>query len=129
MNSTQDFCQDLWPVQEILQWILFPLLHDIGRRKTKLFWVTAGAPLISIILSTLLVFVIQSPTSCHQPIWKFIGRIEPLSWNMLHFHGSNLRLVIKIGLVTGIISLAEGMCSRKNIRCPKELPSGWKQKR
>lgn len=43
------------------------------------------------------------------PFKSQIGKLEeglnPPSWNMLHFHGTYLGLVIKTGLVTGIISL------------------------
>ncbi|XP_061985613.1 probable sulfate transporter 3.3 isoform X2 [Populus nigra] len=42
-------------------------------------------------------------------IGKLQEGLNPPSWNMLHFHGSNLGLVIKTGLVTGIISLTEGI--------------------
>jgi hypothetical protein len=36
--------------------------------------------------------------------------LNPPSWNMLHFHGSYLGLVVKTGLVTGIISLTVSFC-------------------
>ncbi|XP_050233700.1 probable sulfate transporter 3.3 isoform X2 [Mercurialis annua] len=42
-------------------------------------------------------------------IGKLQEGLNPPSWNMLQFHGSYLGLVIKTGLVTGIISLTEGI--------------------
>ncbi|RVW17015.1 putative sulfate transporter 3.3 [Vitis vinifera] len=41
--------------------------------------------------------------------WKLQEGLNPPSWNMLHFHGSYLGLVMKTGLVTGIISLLHGL--------------------
>ncbi|KAK8512738.1 hypothetical protein V6N12_030154 [Hibiscus sabdariffa] len=42
-------------------------------------------------------------------IGKLQEGLNPPSWNMLQFHGSHLGLSIKTGLVTGIISLTEGI--------------------
>ncbi|KAG6764270.1 hypothetical protein POTOM_031732 [Populus tomentosa] len=78
-------------------------------RKPKLFWVSAGAPLVSVILSTILVFAFKAQHHGISVIGKLQEGLNPPSWNMLHFHGSNLGLVIKTGLVTGIISLTEGI--------------------
>ncbi|KAK3013764.1 hypothetical protein RJ639_008790 [Escallonia herrerae] len=102
-----------WSWQTILMgfcFLVFLLLtRHVSLRKPRLFWVSAGAPLASVILSTLLVFAFKAQ---HQGI-SVIGKLEeglnPPSWNMLQFHGSYLGLVIKTGLVTGIISLTEGI--------------------
>ncbi|KAK6146779.1 hypothetical protein DH2020_020648 [Rehmannia glutinosa] len=69
--------------------VLTSVFHNTHEsiRKPKLFWVSAGAPLIG----------------------KLEQGLNPPSWNMLHFHGSYLGLVIKTGLVTAIISLTEGI--------------------
>ncbi|KAJ6318391.1 hypothetical protein OIU76_013852 [Salix suchowensis] len=74
-------------------------------RNPKLFWVSAGAPLVSVILSTILVFAFKAENHGISVIGKLQEGLNPPSWNMLHFHGSNLGLVVKTGLVTGIISL------------------------
>ncbi|KAL2518835.1 putative sulfate transporter 3.3 [Abeliophyllum distichum] len=78
-------------------------------RKPKLFWVSAGAPLLSVMLSTLLVFAFKAQNHGISVIGKLQEGLNPPSWNMLHFHGSHLGLVMKTGLVTGIISLTEGI--------------------
>ncbi|KAK2965406.1 hypothetical protein RJ640_001483 [Escallonia rubra] len=78
-------------------------------RKPRLFWVSAGAPLASVILSTVLVFALKAQHHGISVIGKLEEGLNPPSWNMLQFHGSYLGLVIKTGLVTGIISLTEGI--------------------
>ncbi|XP_012828609.1 PREDICTED: probable sulfate transporter 3.3, partial [Erythranthe guttata] len=46
---------------------------------------------------------------CQVKIGKLQEGLNPPSWNMLHFHDNYLGLVMKTGLVTGIISLTEGI--------------------
>ncbi|KAL0463474.1 UNVERIFIED_CONTAM: putative sulfate transporter 3.3 [Sesamum latifolium] len=98
-----------WSWQTILMgfcFLVFLLLaRHISMKKPKLFWVSAGAPLLSVILSTLLVFAFKAQNHGISVIGKLQEGLNPPSWNMLHFHGSYLGLVMKTGLVTGIISL------------------------
>ncbi|KAI3466986.1 hypothetical protein Pfo_023649 [Paulownia fortunei] len=102
-----------WSWQTILMgfcFLVFLLLaRHISMRKPKLFWVSAGAPLASVILSTLLVFAFKAQNHGISVIGKLQEGLNPPSWNMLHLHGSYLGLVMKTGLVTGIISLTEGI--------------------
>ncbi|KAI3453127.1 hypothetical protein Pfo_009790 [Paulownia fortunei] len=102
-----------WSWQTILMGFCFLVLLLLARhisiRKPKLFWVSAGAPLVSVILSTLLVFAFKAQNHGISVIGQLQKGLNPPSWNMLHFHGSYLGLVMKTGLVTGIISLTEGI--------------------
>ena len=100
-------------------------------RKPKLFWISAAAPLTSVILSTILVYLLRSKlhgvsTVRHKSSqslkfslclkcfsnYKFnvqIGHLpkglNPTSSNMLYFRGPYLGVAIKTGLITGILSL------------------------
>ncbi|CAJ1939600.1 unnamed protein product [Sphenostylis stenocarpa] len=78
-------------------------------KKPKLFWVSAGAPLLSVIISTLLVFAAKAQNHGISVIGKLQQGINPPSWNMLRFHGTHLGLIMKTGLITGILSLTEGI--------------------
>ncbi|KAL8471019.1 hypothetical protein ACS0TY_033552 [Phlomoides rotata] len=102
-----------WSWQTILMgfcFLVFLLLaRHISIRKPKLFWVSAGAPLLSVIIATLLVFASKAQNHGISVIGKLPEGLNPPSWNMLHFHDTYLGLVIKTGLVTGIISLTEGI--------------------
>ncbi|KAF5727666.1 sulfate transporter 3.3 family protein [Tripterygium wilfordii] len=104
---------DEWSWQTILMGfclLVFLLLsRHISIKRPKLFWVSAGAPLVSVILSTLLVFAFKAQNHGISVIGKLPEGLNPPSWNMLRLHGSHLGLVIKTGLVTGIISLTEGI--------------------
>ncbi|MFQ6652359.1 hypothetical protein Gotur_024263 [Gossypium turneri] len=78
-------------------------------RRPKLFWVSAAAPLVCVILSTFLVFAFKAQHHGFSVIGKLQEGLNPPSWNMLQFHGGHLGLSMKTGLVTGIISLTEGI--------------------
>ncbi|KAJ4840599.1 putative sulfate transporter 3.3 [Turnera subulata] len=102
-----------WSWQTILMgfcFLVFLLLtRHVSMKRPKLFWVSAGAPLVSVILSTLVVFASKAQNHGISVIGKLQEGLNPPSWNMLQLHGSYLGLVIKTGLVTGIISLTEGI--------------------
>ncbi|KAH9624073.1 hypothetical protein KSS87_019655 [Heliosperma pusillum] len=102
-----------WSWQTILMGFsfLFFLLasRQISARKPKLFWISAAAPLMSVFLSTIIVFAIK-PTSRQIPIIGYLPKgLNPPSSNMLYFNGSFLALAIKTGIVSGILALTEGI--------------------
>ncbi|KAM6585834.1 hypothetical protein CsatB_012836 [Cannabis sativa] len=104
---------DEWSWQTIVMgfsFLLFMLTtRHISMKWPKLFWLSAAAPLTSVILSTLLVFLLKSKS----PHISFIGHLpkglNPPSANMLYFSGESLALAIKTGIITGILSLTEGV--------------------
>ncbi|EOY00982.1 hypothetical protein QUC31_014010 [Theobroma cacao] len=102
-----------WSWQTILMGFCFLVFLLVARhvsmRRPNLFWISAGAPLVSVILSTLVVFAFKAEHHGISIIGKLQQGLNPPSWNMLQFHGSHLGLSIKAGLVTGIISLTEGI--------------------
>lgn len=102
-----------WAWQTILMgfcFLVFLLLaRHVSMRKPRLFWVSAGAPLVSVILATLLVFAFNAQHHGISIIGKLQEGLNPPSWNMLQFRGSHLGLVVKTGIITGIISLTEGI--------------------
>ncbi|XP_062008306.1 probable sulfate transporter 3.4 [Rosa rugosa] len=102
-----------WSWQTIVMGFSFLLFlfttRHISKRNPKLFWVAAAAPLTSVIVSTLIVFLLRSKN----PRISFIGHLpkglNPPSSNMLYFNGPYLALAMKTGLITGILSLTEGI--------------------
>ncbi|KAK8305666.1 hypothetical protein V6Z12_D03G077800 [Gossypium hirsutum] len=94
---------------------LIPVLTSVfhhtkeSMKKPKLFWISAAAPLTSVILSTLLVFLIKSKVHGISIIGHLQKGLNPTSTNMLYFNGQYLALAIKTGIVTGILSLTEGI--------------------
>uniref|UniRef100_A0A5B7AQ71 STAS domain-containing protein n=2 Tax=Davidia involucrata TaxID=16924 RepID=A0A5B7AQ71_DAVIN len=102
-----------WSWQTIVMGFSFLVLlltaRKISMRNPKLFWVAAAAPLTSVILSTLLVFLLRSQLPGILKIGKLPKGLNPPSMNKLYFHGPHLGLSIKTGIVTGILTLCEGI--------------------
>ncbi|OIW10216.1 hypothetical protein TanjilG_27967 [Lupinus angustifolius] len=82
---------------------------DESIKKPKLFWISAGAPLVCVIISTILAFAIKAQHHGISIIGKLPKGINPPSTDKLIFNGSHLGLVIKTGFITGILSLTEGI--------------------
>ncbi|CAA2994657.1 probable sulfate transporter [Olea europaea subsp. europaea] len=105
--------RDEWSWQTIVMGVSFLVLllttRQISIRKPKLFWVSAAAPLASVILSTILIVCLKSKVHGIQTIGHLPKGLNPPSLNMLYFHGPHLALSMKTGIVTGILSLTEGI--------------------
>ncbi|XP_016169761.1 probable sulfate transporter 3.4 [Arachis ipaensis] len=85
------------------------ITRHISLRKPKLFWVSAAAPLTSVIVSTILVFLLRHKAHQIAIIGNLPKGLNPPSSNMLFFNGAYLALAIKTGIVTGLLSLTEGI--------------------
>ncbi|KAH6781418.1 sulfate transporter 3 [Perilla frutescens var. hirtella] len=105
--------RDEWSWETIVMGICFLILllitRQISMRNPKLFWVSAAAPLTSVIMSTALVACLKSKLHGIQTIGKLPEGVNPPSANMLFFSGTYLALTIKTGIITGILSLTEGI--------------------
>ncbi|CAN1215177.1 Probable sulfate transporter 3.4 [Linum perenne] len=88
--------------------ILLTARH-ISAKRPKLFWVSALAPLTSVIISTLIMFLFKKNIHGVSTIGKLPEGINPSSVKQLYFHGPYLSLVIKTGILSGILSLTEGI--------------------
>ncbi|KAG0456156.1 hypothetical protein HPP92_023944 [Vanilla planifolia] len=100
-----------WPtiVMGVCFLTMLLLARHIGTRRPKLFWVSAGSPLASVILSTILVFLFKAQNHGISIIGELKRGLNTPSWDKLLFHGSYLGTTVKTGFVTGIMSLAEGV--------------------
>ncbi|KAJ3704729.1 hypothetical protein LUZ61_008434 [Rhynchospora tenuis] len=102
-----------WSWQTVLMgtWFLSFLLltRHLSIKKPKLFWVSAGAPLASVIISTLFVFFFKAQDYNISVIGKLKSGLNGPSLDKLLFDGTYLGITMKTGLITGIISLTEGV--------------------
>ncbi|KAL0855353.1 hypothetical protein Bca101_060506 [Brassica carinata] len=89
--------------------IILLTTRHISMRKPKLFWISAASPLASVVISTLLVFIIRNKTHAISFIGHLPKGLNPPSANMLYFSGTHLALAIKTGIITGVLSLTEGI--------------------
>ncbi|KAL5729339.1 putative sulfate transporter 3.4 [Ranunculus cassubicifolius] len=83
--------------------------RQISIKKPNLFWVSAAAPLTSVLVSTLIIFIFKTHIKGISTIGHLPKGLNPPSANMLYFHQPYLGLALKTGLITGILSLTEGI--------------------
>ncbi|XP_042495481.1 low affinity sulfate transporter 3-like [Macadamia integrifolia] len=89
--------------------IFILILRFLGRRNRRFFWLPAIAPLISVILSTLIVFLTRADNHGVN-ILKHIKRgLNPSSAGKLQLKGPFVGEAAKIGLISAIIALTEAM--------------------
>lgn len=81
------------------------LFHLQGRRNKKLFWFPAIAPLISVILSTLIVFLTKADKHGVKIVKHIKGGLNPSSVHELQFKGQNVGQAARIGLISAIVAL------------------------
>ncbi|KAK3141304.1 hypothetical protein QOZ80_4BG0332100 [Eleusine coracana subsp. coracana] len=102
-----------WSWQTILMGVCFLVFllaaRHVSLKWPRLFWVSACAPLASVIISTLVVFLFKAENHGISIIGQLKCGLNRPSWDKLLFDTTYLGLTMKTGLVTGIISLTEGI--------------------
>ncbi|KAJ0097387.1 hypothetical protein Patl1_27314 [Pistacia atlantica] len=81
----------------------------LGRRNKKLFWVPAIAPLVSVILSTLIVFLTRADEHGVKIVKHIEKGLNPSSVHQLRFTGKHVGEVAKIGLIAAVVALTEAI--------------------
>lgn len=83
----------------------------MAKKSRKFFWLSAIAPLLSVILATLFVYIFRSQTVKHG--LKVVGHIpkglNKPSLDKIYFSGHFMTAGAKIGLVAALIALTEGV--------------------
>ncbi|XP_019174950.1 PREDICTED: sulfate transporter 1.2-like [Ipomoea nil] len=102
-----------WNWQTIVigaSFLVFLLLAKyIGKKNKRLFWVPAIAPLISVVLSTLFVYITHADKKGVAIVNHIKKGINPSSVNQIYFTGEYVLKGVKIGLVAGMIGLTEAV--------------------
>ncbi|KAG4970009.1 hypothetical protein JHK85_036430 [Glycine max] len=80
-----------------------------GRRNRKLFWLPAISPLLSVILSTLIVYLSRADKHGVNIIKHVKGGLNPSSLHQLQFYGPHVGQAAKIGLICSVIALTEAI--------------------
>ncbi|XP_012093200.2 sulfate transporter 2.1 [Jatropha curcas] len=81
----------------------------IGKRKRKLFWLPAIAPLVSVVLSTLIVFLTRADKHGVKIIKHIKGGLNPSSIHQLQFNDPQIGQIVKIGFIVALVALTEAI--------------------
>ncbi|KAK3031478.1 hypothetical protein RJ639_035513, partial [Escallonia herrerae] len=78
----------------------------VGRKNKKLFWLPAIAPLISVVLSTLIVYLTRADKKGVKIVKHIKAGLNPSSDHQLQFNGPHARELAKTGLIVAVVALA-----------------------
>ncbi|KAL6501236.1 Solute carrier 26 [Orobanche hederae] len=92
----------------------------IGKKNKKMFWIPAVAPLISVIISTLFVFVTHAEKNGVQIVNHIERGMNPSSLHQIHFTGSYLGKGFRIGAVAGMVALTEAVAIGRTFAAMKD---------
>ncbi|KAG6786245.1 hypothetical protein POTOM_007842 [Populus tomentosa] len=87
----------------------FTSIDHPGRRNKKLFWFPAIAPLVSVILSTLIVFLTKADKHGVKIVRHIKGGLNRSSVHDLQLSGPQVGQAAKIGLISAIVALTEAI--------------------
>ncbi|XP_062200479.1 sulfate transporter 3.1-like [Phragmites australis] len=99
--------------------LFLQITRSISKKHPKYFWVSAAAPLVSVILSTVLAFLIDGEKHGIQTIGYVKKGINPLSVKSLLLSSPHTWLTAKTGILIGIIALAEGTAVARSFAMSK----------
>ncbi|XP_030543417.1 sulfate transporter 3.1-like [Rhodamnia argentea] len=85
------------------------LARHFSKKRPAFFWINAMAPLTSVILGSVLVYLSHAEKHGVQVIGHLKKGLNPPSVTELAFGSPHLMAAIKVGIITGIIALAEGV--------------------
>ncbi|XP_027179797.1 low affinity sulfate transporter 3-like [Coffea eugenioides] len=81
----------------------------LGRKKQKLFWLSTIAPLTSVVLSTLIVFLTRADKHGVKIVKHIKSGLNPISVHQLQLNGPHTAEAAKIGLIVAVVALAEAI--------------------
>ncbi|KAL0440277.1 UNVERIFIED_CONTAM: Sulfate transporter 1.3 [Sesamum latifolium] len=92
----------------------------IGKRNRKFFWVPAIAPLISVILSTFLVYITHADKKGVDIVKHIEKGINHPSVGDIYFTGDYLLKGVRIGIVAGMVALTEAVAIGRTFAAMKD---------
>ncbi|KAE8732861.1 High affinity sulfate transporter 1 [Hibiscus syriacus] len=92
----------------------------IGKKKKKLFWVPAIAPMISIVLSTFFMYITRADKHGVQIVKHIRSGINPPSVDEIFFSGEYLAKGLRIGVLAGMMALTEAVAIGRTFASMKD---------
>ncbi|XP_009595009.1 probable sulfate transporter 3.5 [Nicotiana tomentosiformis] len=89
--------------------VFLQLSRYVRKKKPNLFWVSAIAPIIVVILGCLFAYLFHAEKHGIAIVGELSKGINPPSIHLLTFNPEYVYAAVKAGIITAIISLAEGI--------------------
>ncbi|KAG6589900.1 putative sulfate transporter 3.5, partial [Cucurbita argyrosperma subsp. sororia] len=102
-----------WKWQSAVVGIVFLLFLQFTRflrnRNPKLFWVSAMAPMVTVVVGCLFAYFINGSQHGILTVGHLSKGINPVSIHFLNFDSKYISVVVQTGLITALVALAEGI--------------------
>ncbi|KAL8110758.1 hypothetical protein AgCh_026485 [Apium graveolens] len=85
------------------------LMRIVGRRNKKLFWLPAIAPLVSVVLSTLIVYLPRADKHGVTIVKHIKSGLNPISIHQLQINDPHATELVKIGAIVAVVALTEAI--------------------
>ncbi|KAF7055130.1 hypothetical protein CFC21_062699 [Triticum aestivum] len=92
----------------------------IAKKNKKLFWVSAIAPLISVVISTFCVFITHADKQGVAIVKDIKQGINPPSFHLIYWSGPYLAKGFRIGVVAGMVALTEAIAIGRTFAAMKD---------
>ncbi|KAI4296329.1 hypothetical protein L6164_036295 [Bauhinia variegata] len=92
----------------------------LAKKNKKLFWLSAIAPLTSVILSTFFVYITRADKKGVSIVKKIDKGVNPASASEIFFSGKYLGAGVRIGVVAGMIALTEAIAIGRTFAAMKD---------
>ncbi|KAF7842612.1 high affinity sulfate transporter 2-like [Senna tora] len=92
----------------------------MAKKNKKLFWVSALAPLVSVILSTFFVYITRADKKGVAIVKHLEKGVNPSSASEIYFSGKYLGPGIRIGVIAGMIALTEAVAIGRTFAAMKD---------
>nr|AGC92012.1 SST1-like protein [Pisum sativum]AKQ21141.1 Sst1 [Pisum sativum]AKV94664.1 symbiotic sulfate transporter 3.5-like protein [Pisum sativum] len=91
-------------------------------KKPKLFWVSAIAPMTTVVLGGIFTYLVKGQKHGIQIVGHLDKGLNPWSIQYLNFDSRYLPAVLRAGLITGVLSLAEGIAIGRSFSVTDNTP-------
>ncbi|XP_023529388.1 probable sulfate transporter 3.5 [Cucurbita pepo subsp. pepo] len=102
-----------WRWQSAVTGVVFLIFLQFTRylrdRNPKLFWVSAMAPMVTVIVGCLVAYLVHGSQHGILTVGRLNKGINPPSIHSLNFDPKYLPAVVQAGAITGLVALAEGI--------------------
>ncbi|KAK4283720.1 hypothetical protein QN277_000643 [Acacia crassicarpa] len=94
----------------------------VKKKNEKLFWVAAIAPITTVIVGAVFTYIVKGQNHGIQIVGHLDRGVNPLSIHLLNFDSKYLPAVLKAGIITGVLSLAEGIAIGRSFAVVENTP-------
>ncbi|XP_060211524.1 probable sulfate transporter 3.5 [Lycium barbarum] len=102
-----------WTWQCVVVGVIFltflQLSRYVKKKKPNLFWVSAIAPIIVVVVGCLFAYLFNAEKHGIPIVGKLSKGINPPSLQLLNFSPEYISVAVKAGIITAMVSLAEGI--------------------